>query len=138
MLQKARRDGASESEAPELVVVKPLSADTRAGIGIRLLVDGIKSWWTSNFSPRNGGYVTISLCCGRNNEYGFPWKVPFMHCGKISSLKNVSVKFLFMDITDYNVQYEKNFCNKYYAVKEKKNSPKAVPTQCGAASTIWR
>ncbi len=40
--QKARQDGASESEAPELVVVKPLPADTRAGNGIWLLVDGIE------------------------------------------------------------------------------------------------
>ena len=42
MAQKARQDGASESEAPELVVVNPLPADTRAGNGIWLLVDGIE------------------------------------------------------------------------------------------------
>lgn len=40
--QKARQDGASESDAPESVVVKPLPADMRAGNGIWLLVDGIE------------------------------------------------------------------------------------------------
>ena len=42
VLEKAHQDGTSDSESLELVVVKPLQTNARAGSGIRLLIDGIE------------------------------------------------------------------------------------------------
>ena len=78
VLQKICQDGMGGSASLELVEVKPLSADTRNGSGVRLRVDGIEISVKKRFRRhyavrsvgsaqgavmfRNGGSVRIYYC----------------------------------------------------------------------------